>query len=327
MQNINIHLAYLLTKHECVIIPDFGAFVVSPVQENNLNQSNILLPPIFTLAFNSELKHNDGLLANSISREKSISYKEANLLIQRYVSQNFAELNNRKTLCIPWIGSLTFSPDKKIIFKPALYLSCNAINYGFTNFHLPYLNEIQKKVTIQKEPIFKEKNTKDRIIWAPLNRKFITYTGSIAAGLLALFLISTPLNNLEKKGSTQSASILPVSVKIIKTAKPQVKSTVTTIDTTLSISKTQVEPEIAEKVSSRQYFIVIASLPDRKSAEDTLDKFKIEGFKDVSIISSEGKHRIYVNKFTDKKDAESYLINFRKENPKHAKAWLLGQNF
>jgi nucleoid DNA-binding protein len=325
MQNVNLHLSYLLTKHECVIIPGFGAFVVSPVQTDQVNKWGIMYPPANFLGFNSELKHNDGLLTNSIAKGENISYNEAVHLIRRYVDDLHNSLNEKKIIRLPWLGNLQLSEENKILFSPANNLSCNAFNYGFTNFHLSHWSELQK--TTEKE----NHHTKvdSEVIWVPLNRKILTYTGSVAAALLALFLIPTPLNNQPDPISTQSASIFTFpTTKVIEPATFEVKSDI--ISNTASQTDTAVEEKIetAEiKVShSRQYFIVVASLPNRKSAEDTLSEFQSKGFKNVGITSSEGKHRIYINRFEDKKEAESFLIGFRKDNPKYSTAWLLGQN-
>jgi hypothetical protein len=78
--------------------------------------------------------------------------------------------------------------------------------------------------------------------------------------------------------------------------------------------------------SSRRFFIVVASLPNQKSAESALQSFKSRGFDNASVISSEGKHRIYINRFEDKSEAESFLNDFRKNNPAYSKSWLLGAN-
>ncbi|GHT09204.1 cell division protein [Bacteroidia bacterium] len=335
MQNVNLHLAYLLTKHECVIIPGFGAFVVSSVATDKINKWGILYPPAKFLGFNPKLQHNDGLLANSIAKEKNISYNEAVHLIRRYVDSLHSQLNERNIINIPYLGDLCLSDENKIVFNPANNLSCNAFNYGFTNFHLPLLSELQNLSKLQESK--KQENhlpnlpkRKGEIIWVPLNRRILVRTGSVAAALLAFFLIPTPLNNHSDYIPTQSASVFtfPASSKTIEADSLETDSTM--ITEALPATETTIDKEIkTENVAgkkSHQYFIIIASLPDKKSAEKTLLEFQSKGFNNADIISADGKHRIYINQFEDKKEAESFLSNFRKDNPKYSKTWLLGQN-
>jgi cell division septation protein DedD/nucleoid DNA-binding protein len=322
MQNINFHLAYLLTKHECVIIPGLGAFVVSPVNADKPKGRGIICPPACFLGFNSEIKHNDGLLANAVAKEKNISYKEAVFLIRQYTDDLFNRLKIKEIIHIPWIGSLQLSDDNKIFFKPARNLSCNASYYGFTNIYFPILEEV-------REPeVFASEANKD-VIWIPINRKMITYTASVAATILVLFMIPTPLSDHSIPISPQYASIVNFPVKqAVETATPAFEpeilpGTVEPVNDKAPIQETATET--INKTASRQYFIVVASLTNRDSAEETLKEFQAKGFGNAAIISSEGKHRIYTDKFEDKQEAETFLIQFRKNNPNQESAWLLGQ--
>ena len=92
MKNIFSHIAYLLTKHECVIIPGFGALVHSNVPAKDTMDEDIFSPPFILLGFNSELKHNDGILADSIKKEQKISYNEAS----KIVSDFSVKLNDKR---------------------------------------------------------------------------------------------------------------------------------------------------------------------------------------------------------------------------------------
>jgi nucleoid DNA-binding protein len=329
MQNVNIHLAYLLTKHECVIIPGFGAFVVSSVATDRINKWGILYPPAKFLGFNPNVKHNDGLLANAIAKEKNISYNEATHLIRQYVESLHNQLNERNIINIPYLGDLRLSDENKIVFNPANNLSCNAFNYGFTNFHLPLLSELQASKKPENQ-FSKPKKGKEEIIWVPLNRRILAYTGSVAAALLVFFLIPTPLNNYSNHIPIQSASVFAFSANTKAMEADTLGADSTAIPDVLLTAETTIDKEIktenATSKSSRQYFIVIASLPDKKSAEKTLLEFQSKGFPAANITSSEGKHRIYINRFENKKEAESFLAGFRKDNPKYSTAWLLGQN-
>jgi hypothetical protein len=322
MQNINFHLAYLLTKHECVIIPGLGAFVVSPLTNVAKPESSTFCPPSRFLGFNPELKHNDGLLANSIVKEKNITYSEALLLVHQYTNNLLERLNNKEVVQIPWVGNLHLSQNNKITFKPALTLSCNASNYGLADISL--LNIVDHTEQIH----FKPETSKD-VIWIPLHRKTVTYVASAAAAVLAMFFIPTPLNNYSGQISARYASVIHIPVKPPVTETANFGSDMEMPSkTVLSVEKdtAQITVSTIDKTYAKQYFIIVASLPDLKSAEATLKIIQSGGFfKDATIIASKERYRIGVNQFENKQEAEIFLKQFRKDNPEHASAWLLGQ--
>jgi hypothetical protein len=323
MQNIPFHIAFLLTQHECVIIPGLGAFVVSPADREKTSRWGILSPPEYFLCFNSEIKHTDGLLANSVAKEKKCSYKEANGLIDQYVTTALQSLKEGKRVYIPWVGSL-YSKDNKRIFQPERTLSCNAFNYGLTSFSLPHVKEIQQQEYISTG----EKNKE--IVWIPIHRKIITYTGSIAAALIAMCIIPTPLNNgYIQPVNTQYASLFSLSSQR-NIVDEDTNASATIIQTSTEGLVIQPEPvTISEKVMDSTkihtpcYYIIVASLPNQAAAEKTLVEFRSIGFEDAAILSSDGRHRIYTNRFENKAEAEKFLIQFRTNHPEQANAWLL----
>jgi len=328
MQSIPFHIAYLLTRHECVIVPGLGAFVVSSSGREKTNRWGILSPPETFLGFNSEITHNDGLLSNSLAKEKKISYKEANLLIEQYVADVLQSLKEGKQVHIPWVGGLYLKDNKKL-FQPEKMMSCNALNYGLTNFSMPYVKDIQNGQ--QKKTDFLPRKKNKEIVWIPVNRRFIAYTGSIAAALIAMCIIPTPLNNGHLDAAhTQYASFISLPANNNNTVNEEKVASITETpaptDSSLTQKKTETPPlEVITPVKAVEfhYYIIIASLPDQSSAEKTLAMFQSKGFENAAILSSDGKHRIYTNRFEDKTEAENALIQFRKDYPANANAWLL----
>ena len=318
MQTVIFHIAYLITQHECVIVPKLGAFVVSSSGKEKTSRWGILSPPEIHLGFNSEITHNDGLLANSLARGKKCSYREANLLIDQYVADVQQSMNEGKQVHIAWVGSLYLKDNKKM-FQPDRILSCDAFNYGLTDFSLPCLENILQRTNAALPP----KKNKE-IIWIPVSRKLIAYTGSIAAAVLAMCIIPTPLNNGHfNQSRTQYASlvILPAhefngekEVSAIKMPAPA--------DSLPEASPSEVVNPV--KTVEFHYYIIIASLPDEPSAKKTLTLFQSKGFENAAILSADGKHRVYTNRFEDKTEAEKFLIQFRKDHPAN-EAWLLKQ--
>jgi nucleoid DNA-binding protein len=212
MQNMNFPIAYLLTKHECVIIPGFGAFVASGFEKGLAKEVGLLCTPAQSLGFNPEIKHNDGLLASFVSKSENISYKEACLKIQQYTDYLNSQLSAQRTVHIQWVGRLSLSVEQKIIFTPSYRLSCNADNFGLSNFYMPPVKDIEKYHS--RISALEEQKEKD-LIYIPVNRQIIRWAGSVAAAILALFLVCTPLNE-SSTDRLQQAGFVPVLTKTIE---------------------------------------------------------------------------------------------------------------
>ena len=317
MKNLNFYIAYLLTKHECVIIPGLGAFIASALEADVIKQAGLLCPPAQTLGFNAEIKHNDGLLTNAVAKGEKIPYKEACLQIARQVDLLNNQLFAQKSVLIPWIGQLSLLPEHKIVFTPSINLSCNATHFGLNNFYLPTLQELNEAVEIL--PVSSRKET----VNVPIIRKAIRWYGSVAAAALALFLISMPLNEHMKSNPQQAGfvhwSTLPVKTDVVEEISTEIDSTI--------LMKEVVEGAVVEEpvVDITFYYIVIASLPTRDLAEQQVGVFHREGFSMAAVVSNQDRHRIYVNKFVNKSEAETFLREFRYQYPRHGDAWLLSQ--
>jgi len=324
MQSIPFHIAYLLTQHECVIVPGLGAFVVSLSDSEKKSRWGIFSPPENFLGYNPEIKHNDGLLANSVAKEKKCSYKEANFLIEQYVTHVWHSLNEEKKVQIPWVGNLYLHDGKKL-FQPERTLSCNAVYYGLSGISLPYVNDIQEKTNYPPEKKNKE------IVWIPVSRRLITYAGSVAAAVIAMCIIPTPLNNGHfNQAHTQFASFVHFSTQDTVAEETIVPETEIPTPENPSLAKeTEIpHPETVNpvKTDTIHYYIIIASLPDKVLAEKALAKFQSKDFKSATILFSDGRYRIYTNRFENKAEAEAFLIQFRKDYPANANAWVLKQN-
>ena len=344
MQNIFSHIAYLLVKHECVIIPGFGALVHSVVSSKEAIDGDVFSPPCVSLGFNSELKHNDGLLADSVRREQNISYNEANRVISEFSTEFSKILKSGGEVTIPRVGRFTLSKDNKINFSPAADLSANAVQYGFKNFYLPLLSEIA--VPVVEEEVAKNKG-KD-VIMIPLSKRLLS-VASVAAVVLVLLLFSTPIANKEiptqyagmfsayvpetafvdfsesamNKEEVTEDTIITTNVEIIDDLEPVVleQDTIPEVKPAIVKSETLLTPAPAINKSD-DYLIVIASFPSRSEANRMLSLYK-KDFSKASIIEKNDRSRIFIRSFEDKAEAEYFLNKFRIDNPKYKDAWLL----
>jgi len=114
--NLQQNIAQLLTKHNCVIVPEFGGFIGN-YKSAVVNHSLLLVyPPAKQVLFNPNLKQNDGLLANQIMIDQQISYNQAVEVIRTQVEEWKKELNNGERIEFGEMGFL-FLQNNSILFE------------------------------------------------------------------------------------------------------------------------------------------------------------------------------------------------------------------
>ena len=66
--NIEHYISQLLYRYQCVTVPGFGAFLTEIQSAQWVESANSFYPPKKLISFNTNIKNNDGLLANHIAR-------------------------------------------------------------------------------------------------------------------------------------------------------------------------------------------------------------------------------------------------------------------
>ena len=129
--SISKHIIELLHKHDCVIIPGFGAFLTKSIPASHHN--NVFSPPKKSVTFNGMLKENDGLLANEISAKENISYNASLKQIKKEVKALLSSLKSDKVE-IDTIGVFQLNTEKKIQFQPNKDANFDSNSYGLESF-------------------------------------------------------------------------------------------------------------------------------------------------------------------------------------------------
>ncbi len=344
MQNIFNLLAYLLTKHDCVIIPGFGGFVVHYESAHCAAAEGFFAPPTNTIGLNTDLYHNDGLLVNSLMRIEKSDYKTAHLKVLQFVEDIKNTLDTTGKVHMPEIGDITVSGEGKYLFTPGKNISANAGIYGLSGFYLPMLNQLE---TYSEESSVMKKKDKN-VILIPIPKSFIKTVASAAAIILAVLMISSPIDN--SKIPTQYAGIIDHNVSAPQTqvnnhnnaivnllrqnekipvAQPEVKGqekqpeTIITPAVVKEVEAPSPPSTLNTNTSTRSYYIIVSSSESRRMAEKLLPEIRSELTTKAEILEKQDLFRIYIAKYSDKKEAESFLAQFRSTHPKYESAWLL----
>ena len=106
MNNIDPIIKELLVLHDCVIFPGLGGFVAQYASSSISDDNLTFKPPFKQILFNKNLTNNDGLLANSISKEWGISYEESVEKISSLLFKINNEIKTNKQFSFEGIGIL-----------------------------------------------------------------------------------------------------------------------------------------------------------------------------------------------------------------------------
>ena len=270
----------LLLTNNCVIIPNFGAFIGNYNPAEIRLMVNKILPPNKIIAFNRSLQKNDGLLINTVSHYSSITYQEAEIKVTEFTKQCNDSLTQHKSLILKDIGRLVQDAENNIQFQP-YYTK----NYWLDSFGLPVmaLHPIQRLK--DTELIIKE--TYQRILHPELmenmvtpNRKSAKVTYWVTAGLAIALLVSTLTWNIYNSNAYQNESSM-IPVFDTPTIQPKIKEEkvvvpVTQSNDALHASKKEMETTVVAPIitttSKNKSYIVIGAFFDEIRA----NKLKVE---------------------------------------------------
>ena len=137
---ISYHIFNLLQEHDCVIVPNFGAFVARNISAKISRDGSRIYPPNKEITFNKSLIKSDGLLINRISSDENISYEMANDKLSNWVIKSHKKISKQGYIEIKNIGSISLE-NEKYIFNPSQNSIFLKSSYGLNSIDS---NEIKR---------------------------------------------------------------------------------------------------------------------------------------------------------------------------------------
>ena len=86
------------------------------------------------------------------------------------------------------------------------------------------------------------------------------------------------------------------------------------------------QPEVVEQETVKNFHVVVASLPTKKSAEIFCKELNDCDFKNAHVLEPIRTYRIAIESFSDKDEAIKYMENLRKTDNRFETAWVLCNN-
>lgn len=156
---IGKYISELLFKNNCVVIPEFGGFIMHPTPSFQSLENQTFNPPSKLLAFNQKLQQNDGILVNYIMQQQGLKYEQALHQIKLYVARIKEELRNNEVFELAEVGKFYHSLDGALQFKPTSSINFDRDSFGLVPIHASPIIRFDMKVV---EEIKKTETTKVR---------------------------------------------------------------------------------------------------------------------------------------------------------------------
>lgn len=304
------YISDLLYRYDCVIIPDFGAFLSRPFSAQINESTNTFYPPKKELSFNAQLKQNDGLLANYISKVEDIPYEVAVKKISQKVASFKSQLAQKETLIIKNIGSISANNEGNLAFEPSYQLNYLTDAFGLTQFGSIDINrEVYKKEVENIEKVIPLTITSERRTVRP-------YLKYAAIAVIALTLGGFMASNYYVSQIEQHNELAHEEANIQLENKIQ--------EATFIINNTLPAVTLNVAKQSGNYHIVAGAFRVEENSTKKLDELRALGYNARKIGQNKyGLHQVVYSSFETRAEAQQSLQKIRREN--NQDAWLLVQ--
>ena len=309
--NIEHYIGQLLYRYQCVTVPGFGAFLTEIQSAQWVESANSFFPPKKQISFNTNIKNNDGLLANHIARTEKTSYEYAISAIQYEVLNWKKELEKNRTLAIKNIGSFTLNATDNLIFTPTEQKNYLTSSFGLVSFIAP----VVKRESFESVEQFVEETPVISLVTEERNgRSYLKYAAVFVLGLGLLGSVGYPVyqNQMATQRILVEQAVQKQVENKIQEATFFIKSPMAPV--TLSVK--------ANKQHKMSYHVVAGAFRDEKNAEQIFRKLTKMGFKARKLeVNKYGLYPVLYGSFATYAEAQKVKNEVREsENPD---AWMM----
>ena len=312
--NLDLYIAELLYRHQCVIVPNFGAFLTE-ITSAVVDQSNhSFYPPRKVISFNSHLKNNDGLLANHIALTEKTSYDTTVLAIEKAVASWKIALENNSKIILKNIGDISLNSDKNSVFMPFENTNFLTSSFGLSSYVSPVVKrEVLQHLEENNIEIPTELET-DVITLQPEKRNrfgYLKYAAVFLVGLAGAGVLGYNWN--ENRIATQT-------VLVENAVQKQVQSKIQ--EATFFVSSPLPSVTLTVKEEKLSYHVVVGAFRNEQNAKNTYKNLLSKGFDARRIAANKyGLHPVLSGSYATREEATAAKITLQQNgNPD---AWLL----
>lgn len=308
MNNLLLHIEYLLTAHDCVIVPGLGAFLVMHSDAATSEQTGLLTPASRTVAFNASIVNNDGLLVNSIVRRDGVSYQDACLAVEDAVKALRRQIAEEGSVEIGSVGSLGENADGGLVFRPRFTAPGYAAMLGYSP--VSFAAPVEEKEEVSE--IARKFDTR-RNYYIAVNKKFARYAAMIAVIVCAVVSVVIPASNRRQQ---DMASVIPAELVAKVSEKSEVTEKTEISESSEVLEKAdavQPEGEVAAEAevaveSEKEFYLIVGAFREATEAQEFISQQAGCGFE-LKTVATKSMVRIYASA----SDSREELLSLKRD--------------
>jgi len=307
---LETYITDLLYRYECVVVPDFGAFLTQVVSAKINNETQTFYPPSKVVSFNEQLKNNDGLLASYIADVEKIPYESAVKKIAKRTKNLKSYLAQGETIVFKHIGEIVLTNEGKISFEPSNSLNYLTDAFGLSQFVLPsvtreaYKEEVEALEEAAPLTITSEKRRSHPYLKYAAIALIALTLGGFAASKYYVGQIEQHNQMAQEEANKQIDSKIQEATFIIDNPLPSV---------TLNVTK-----------QSGNFHVVAGAFRVEANCNKKLKELRKLGYNARKIgVNKYGLHQVVYSSYDTRSEAQKALYAIRRNNNRDA--WLLVQ--
>ena len=313
---IEQYISQLLYRHQCVTVPGFGAFLTE-IQSAHLHENtNSFYPPKKVISFNSNLKNNDGLLANHIAQIEKSNYEIAVDSIESEVIiwNSILQVNEKFTL--KNIGELHLNSEKNIVFTPIENINYLKESFGLNSFVSPAIKREQTEHHIETAvkvdvPKYEAPETIQLPSEVRSGRPYLRYAAILILGLGITATVGYKIYENQVAKET-----LLVETAVQKQVQTKIQEATFLLESPM--------PAVTLTVSEEKmlYHVVAGAFRNEQNAQNIYTDLLKSGFKARRIAPNKhGLYPVLYGSYATYGEAQQVMAEIQKAN--NPDAWLM----
>jgi len=292
-KDISVYIRELLFKHDCLIIPGFGAFIGNYFPSHVDRNEGLFYPPVRRITFNRHLTGNDGLLIGHISSHLNIPYVESRDIVNTWAEELRNKILAGNSVILDHLGTFSLNHEGTIIFEPDTTVNYLLSSYGLTSYQRQPVTDFDvrtKMLEHQRKPSVSQ----------PSMKRLLTRAAVIIPVLVALALV--PFNDNLFKGKMEESTLNPLAKAELEFNREQiVADTIAVPAAEEPVKKIPAEATVAEVikpsrpaviVEEYRYMIITGSFKTEDNALMMIEKLRKSGYDPEMTGGPDGYLRV-----------------------------------
>ncbi|MGB5692367.1 MAG: SPOR domain-containing protein [Flavobacteriaceae bacterium] len=308
------YIEELLYRYNCVVVPEFGAFLTQNKPAYIHRPTNTIFPPAKLISFNEQLSSNDGLLVSYMANAEGTSYEEMLKNLLEESKHWMHQLKKGERLGLDNIGELWLNREGKIQFQPN-----KKINFLTSSFGLNSIITSSVTREVLKEQV-EELEEKIPFIITPEERSKGSYREVFKYAAVILLAISTGLTGFKIYNETISTQQM-VHQKAQEIVSKNIQ------EATFFNSKPFELPVLSidvNKEAGPRHHIIAGAFRVMENADKKVRQLREKGYQAEYLGKNKfGLHQVTYGSYAEPKEALKFLKQIRQTES--ADAWLLSR--